>query len=215
VNAVLREQFGRPSGVVGRLAGLVMAWENRELNELVVDELQLASDETVLEVGCGPGQGVRAAVSDAQMVVGIDPSAVMVAQARRRNQGAIRDGRADVLLASAEHIPFPDGWFDCAFAVNSVQHWESVSAGLIEVRRVLRPEGRLLIVTRGRYAAGSGIDPHRLGVSRGRLEAVMESITASGFADVEMSERHREREKAVLFPARADASRTRRGSAAA
>jgi ubiquinone/menaquinone biosynthesis C-methylase UbiE len=51
--------------------------------------------------------------------------------------------RVELRQASAEHMPFPDGSFDKALAVNSMQLWPDVPAGLHELSRVLRQGGRV------------------------------------------------------------------------
>ena len=54
--AIVR-QFGRPTGIVGRLVGLVMATRtsNRERNRRTIELLQIQPDDRVLEIGYGPG----------------------------------------------------------------------------------------------------------------------------------------------------------------
>src|SRR4051795_1950697 len=118
-------QFGCPRGPLGHLAGSIMALENRRANRLVVDSLDPQPDDYVLEVGCGPGLAVLQAAARAKFAVGVDPSTVMVAQARRRNRSAIRDQRAEINVASAADLPFDDDFFTSAFAIHSVHHWPS------------------------------------------------------------------------------------------
>src|SRR5262245_42418303 len=105
--------FGHPRGRLGALAGHVMAWENRAVNALVVDLLAVRPADVVLEVGCGPGVAVALAARRATegLVVGTDPSPVMVAQARRRNRARIGAGRVEVTPAPAERLPYAAGHF--------------------------------------------------------------------------------------------------------
>ena len=72
---------------------------------------------------------------------GIDPSPSMVERAtdRAKSRGA---------LGSAESIPFEDSSFTAAIPVSTYHHWADAETGLKEVRRVLAPGGRLLIVER-------------------------------------------------------------------
>jgi len=50
----LFEQFGRPSGLLGRLAGRIMAKADAD-DRWVTDLLEVRPDDRVLDVGCGPG----------------------------------------------------------------------------------------------------------------------------------------------------------------
>jgi ubiquinone/menaquinone biosynthesis C-methylase UbiE len=64
-----------------------------------------------------------------------------------------------VRLGSAEAIPFEDDAFTAALAVATYHHWADPETGLEEVRRVLAPGGRLLVVERKlKRSSGHGLD---------------------------------------------------------
>lgn len=117
-------QFHRPRGAGGRLAGWVMAHRssNRTRNAWVVSLLDVARTDRVLEIGFGPGIAIRESAAHATdgLVCGVDHSEVMLRQAQRRNAQVIRDGRADLRLATADHLPRFDTRFDKVLAVNSM-----------------------------------------------------------------------------------------------
>ncbi|MCL4368055.1 MAG: class I SAM-dependent methyltransferase [Actinobacteria bacterium] len=103
----LNSNFGQPRGSLGRVAGWIMARENVRVNRLVVALLAIGPEDSVLEIGCGPGVALADAAGRASrgFVSGVDPSAVMVAQAERRCRKAIDSGRAEVRLAPAAALP--------------------------------------------------------------------------------------------------------------
>lgn len=148
----LRRQFACPTGWLGRVAGRLMARANRSLNAWAVALLDLERVDRVLEVGCGPGTGLALALRavDRGAVTGVDASAVMVAQAARRNRTALREGRLRLLHAEVSRLPCADASFDKAFAVNAAQFWPDPIADLREVRRVLRRHGLLVLVVQPR-----------------------------------------------------------------
>jgi ubiquinone/menaquinone biosynthesis C-methylase UbiE len=165
-----RRAFGRPTGVLGRLGGIIMARMNRSIARRAIDLLGLEPGDRVLEIGFGPGVAVELLARDgmAGWIAGIDPSVEMVEQARARNAGAIADGRADLRRGSVEQVPFESSTFDRALAINSMQAWPDAVTGLREIRRVLRPGGRVVLgFTR------------RSGQSR---EGLAEALAAAGFA---------------------------------
>jgi ubiquinone/menaquinone biosynthesis C-methylase UbiE len=96
----------------------------------------------VLDVGCGTGRAV-AALADRYLARawGIDPSPEMVEVAR----GRIPRG-AQVKVGRAEDLPFKEGWFERVLMWLTV-HLVSGSEALAEARRVLTPDGRLVIAT--------------------------------------------------------------------
>ncbi len=148
------DQFHRPRGFSGRLAGWVMAnrSSNRRRNAWVITLLDVAPTDRVLEIGFGPGIAIREAAARATegLVCGVDHSEVMLRQARRRNAGAIRAGRVDLRLATADRLPNFDAQFDKVLAVNSMGFWDDPVACLRAVRSLLRPGGRIAIASQPR-----------------------------------------------------------------
>jgi ubiquinone/menaquinone biosynthesis C-methylase UbiE len=172
--SILMRMFGRPQGVLGRLGGVIMARTNASAAAQVVDLLDVRPGDKVLEIGFGPGIGIQvlAERSPAAHVTGIDLSPEMLDQAAARNANAVRDGRVDLERGSAESLPFPDESFDKAFAINSMQVWPDAVSGLREVRRVLKPGGKIVLgftVNSGQPKSG-----------------VAESLTAAGFTNARM-----------------------------
>ena len=96
--------------------------------------------------------GIELAAQRAAFVVDVDHSGIMVAQATRRNKGAIAAARAEVRMASAALLPYPDKRFDKGLAINSLRFWPEPVANLCEVARVLKAGGRILIVSQPRWA---------------------------------------------------------------
>ena len=104
LRSALVEQFGKPSGLLGRVAGFIMRVRpsNRERNLRTLALLDIQPADQVLEVGFGPGLAIERAAELASRgkVVGIDHSALMLREARLRNAKAIADGRVELLLGS-------------------------------------------------------------------------------------------------------------------
>src|SRR5436309_4010136 len=83
----LFDQFARPSGLLGRLAGRLMA-KGIEDDEWLTSLLEIKPYDRVLEVGFGPGVAIELIAARAAngLVAGIDPSDVMLREAKRRNR---------------------------------------------------------------------------------------------------------------------------------
>ena len=75
----------------------------------------------------------------------VDPSPVMRSQATRRCANLIGKGRATITDGTAENLGLPDASCDTVLGVNSVALWPNPSAGLAEIRRVLRPGAQVLL----------------------------------------------------------------------
>jgi ubiquinone/menaquinone biosynthesis C-methylase UbiE len=144
---ILLNAFGRPKGILGRLGGVIMARMNRPCAVWVIELLDVQADDTILEVGFGPGRGIELLVEAASAghIAGVDPSPEMIEQATARNAKAVQNGRVELRRGSAESLPFPDGMFDKALAINSMQVWPDPVAGLREMRRVTKRGGRIAL----------------------------------------------------------------------
>jgi len=107
------------------------------LSPLFADFAGVKAGQRVLDVGCGPGALTAELVSRLGVgaVAAADPMAHFVAAARQRNPGV------EVVQASAESLPFPDGAFDATLAQLVVHFMADPVQGLREMRRVTRPGG--------------------------------------------------------------------------
>jgi ubiquinone/menaquinone biosynthesis C-methylase UbiE len=130
-------------------ANVVTLGRAAAMREQTIELAELRPGERALEVGCGTGevaQRARVRVGAGGYVSGIDPSADMIAQAQRK---AVRAGLdLDYRVGAIEALPYGDASFDVVLSSLMMHHLPDAlkSAGLAEVRRVLKPGGRLLIV---------------------------------------------------------------------
>ncbi|HSM57680.1 MAG TPA: class I SAM-dependent methyltransferase [Candidatus Sulfomarinibacteraceae bacterium] len=96
----------------------------------------------VLEVGCGTGHWLET-LSRAEaplQIVGLDPSAGMLGQARQRPVALT------LVQGRAEALPFAAGTLDLIYAVNAFHHFTDKARFLAAARRALRPGARLAVV---------------------------------------------------------------------
>ena len=95
----------------------------------------------ILDAGCGSGPLFAALRERGAIVTGVDASAAMLELARRR-----LGGDADLRVADlGDPLPFADGAFDDVIASLVLHYLEDWTAPLAELRRVLRPGGRLIV----------------------------------------------------------------------
>ena len=126
----------------------VMATGNADMENAAVELVNPMSDANVVMIGCGPGVGVVAAARRASngMVIGLDPSAVMVERTRARCRRARVEHLTKVERAAAELIPLPERSQGAVVSVNNIQLWSDRAAGLDECVRVLVPGGVLVVL---------------------------------------------------------------------
>lgn len=130
--------------VLPRLCHLAM--RNRRLapyRERVVG----AAEGRVLEIGIGSGLNLPLYSANARALIGLDPGPRLIAMAQRAAQAAPLP--VDLIEGSAEAIPLDDKCVDTVLTTWSLCTIPHAGAALAEMRRVLRPGGRLLFVEHG------------------------------------------------------------------
>jgi SAM-dependent methyltransferase len=158
-----------------------------------LSKVQIPEHGNVLDIGCGGGLtlGYLASLTRLGKAVGIDYSEDSVAVARKRNQNHIASGRVEVRHGSVSSMPFPDATFDCVTAVESYYFWPDITSDLAEVRRVMKPDGQLVIIA-GMYL-GSKFDKRNMKLIRiGGMRCFSEqefvdTHQEAGFTDVDVS----------------------------
>ena len=117
------------------------------MTQALVEDGQIGTQQTVLDVGTGPGEpalSVAELVGPEGRVFGIDPSSEMVAGARRE---AVRLGlkNAQFDVAFADHLPFPSDTFDAVVSRLGAMFFPSPVDAVLEMLRVLKPGRKLAL----------------------------------------------------------------------
>lgn len=143
----VQRMFDRIAPVYDAMNRVMTAGLDRRWRRITVEQVVRKGDR-VLDACCGTGDLAIAARTHGADVVGLDFSEAMLERARRKSR-EIEWVRGDVLA-----LPFDDASFDAVTVGFGVRNVEDLDAGLRELRRVLRPGGRvgILEITRPRGA---------------------------------------------------------------
>jgi SAM-dependent methyltransferase len=110
----------------------------RAVIDAVLNGLQLAPGARILDAGCGSGRNM-VELARRGTVTGIELASQSLEVARARGAGAVLPGSLD------ERLPFDDGAFDLAVALDVLEHLADDGAALAELARVVAPGGRVLV----------------------------------------------------------------------
>lgn len=144
--------------------------------EEVVQGLDLKGDESVLDVGCGDGtllinlrekKGHSGALSGMDISSGILNRPINLADSQKLN--------IDFIVADAQYIPFPDNSLHVITACHMIYHVPNIDKALLEMARVLKPEGK--------FALSANSQKSKNEVLRPLKEAVVKRFALSMFPD--------------------------------
>lgn len=174
----------------------------RRLWQRFLERVPIAPDAVVLDIGCGTGRSARVVARLARRgsVLGVDLSSPMLAYAR---DAAAREGILNVRFeqADAQVHPFAPGTFDLAISMFGAMFFADPVAAFANVRRALRPDGRLALVAWRPLRENAWLTGVREAVAMGRAlpeppaglpgpfgladpDQVRDVLGAAGFADV-------------------------------
>ena len=166
------------AGLTGVLAAASMTVGRAGDARLAAELAHLAPDDVVVDIGCGPGVAARHTARQHASVTGVDPAPVMLRVAR----ALTRAGDVRYVEGTAESIPLPDDSATVVWSIATVHHWGDVDNGLREVRRILRPGGRFVVLERQVVAGATGLASH--GWTIEQAAAFAHALREVGFADV-------------------------------
>ena len=143
-NALALRLFAPIAGSYDRYAALLSFGQDPRWRRFLVERVDAAPDATVLDVACGTGAiALALARRYGCAVVGIDQSAEMLAEGRRRVEAAGLGELVRLEKGRAESLPYPDASFDALTFGYLLRYVADPAATLREVARVVRPGGRV------------------------------------------------------------------------
>ncbi len=152
----------------------------------------------ILDIGCGTGNytDLFQKVTQARhyQVYGIEPSEGMIGKARQKNSHIL------FKQATADEIPFEDNFFDFAYMTDVIHHIPNIRKMFSEVRRILKPQGKVCIYTQSHRQIESRpiaqFFPGTVRVDQGRYPDIDEVIAAAQFGKLTY------RKQEILFEGR-------------
>lgn len=171
------------------LVWLLTLGRERSFRERLIGLAALRPGETVLDVGCGTGTlAILAArrVGPTGRAHGIDPSEEMIARSARKARKARVD--VDFRTGFVQALPFSDSTFDVVLSTLMMHHLPRAARRdcVFEMRRVLKPGGRVLVVDFGAGSSGSkGLIGHLHRHVKPQLDAVASALEEGGLSVVD------------------------------
>ncbi|PLR98810.1 class I SAM-dependent methyltransferase [Bacillus sp. T33-2] len=175
----MAKQFERPKGFMGKVAGLIMFFENRKINHWTISQLGLEKGDRILEVGYGPGYAIRSIMKQNRQVFldGVDLSRDMKTEATKRNQPFIEMGR--IQLYTGDVYDFrPRHKYNKVFSVNNYPLWERPVQSLKHLYEMLEDGGRIVLTVQPREEGSVDQTAVLLG------KKISQDLYIAGFKDI-------------------------------
>jgi demethylmenaquinone methyltransferase / 2-methoxy-6-polyprenyl-1,4-benzoquinol methylase len=146
-NQYVRRMFNNISRRYDFLNHFLSAGIDRRWRRRAIEISRLGAGNSFLDVACGTGDlSVEAAGLNPDRIVGIDFAEKMLQGFRVKKSRLGLDARVEIVQASAEELPFPDGTFDVTAVAFGARNFGDLRKGLVEMRRVLKTGGRIVVL---------------------------------------------------------------------
>jgi SAM-dependent methyltransferase len=165
----------------------IMELTNAFAYRYALDDLDLPSEGALLEIGFGSGRLLAMARKRWPRVTlaGVDPTPAMVAMAAGR-RALHTNPRPDLRCCDASDLPWPSDSFDCAVCVGCAA----------EIRRVLKPAGRLILIMRHHGNHAPSWLPNPISRAGNEFDAARALLVEAGF-DIPLGSRNKTDRKLV------------------
>ena len=138
----LATQVRKPEGEIGKLIAHALDECNKEQIRACYQKAIQLKPKRILEIGFGRGSYLQELLfSKRTQLFGIDISKTMVELAVQLNPS----DKINLEQGDVHSLPYEGGFFDVVLSINSVYFWKDIGVSLKEIKRVLKPNGQLIL----------------------------------------------------------------------
>ncbi|UUF16056.1 MULTISPECIES: class I SAM-dependent methyltransferase [Flavobacterium] len=143
----IASQLKHPTGEKGIEMANMMNETNINMTHHSIQNLNISKENKILELGHGNAGHVEFLFEQAENLkyYGLEMSELMFQEARQINRNFVSQKQAFFSLYDGDKIPFEDESFDKIFTVNTIYFWQKPEELLLEIYRVLQPNGNFCI----------------------------------------------------------------------
>ncbi|MGH7889074.1 MAG: class I SAM-dependent methyltransferase, partial [Thermodesulfobacteriota bacterium] len=127
--------------------GRILNKANTRINLLTIELMDIKPTDHVLDIGFGGGVTIPQISKLAYngKTCGVDFSEPMVRQGEKKFRRLIEQGRVELRLGDIACLPYQDNIFDKVCSVNAIYFWTNPLENLLEIRRIMKKDGRLVV----------------------------------------------------------------------
>ncbi len=179
----------KPEGFWGRMMVAGMnGGSHAAMASWGLDLANIPAEGEIIDIGCGGGANLGRLMERSlrAKITGVDYSPVSVEKSRKVNADAIAKGRCKVLEANVACLPFKEDTFGLATAFETVYFWPDIEKSFAEVRRILVPGGKFLIVNEDDGLSGNNEKWEKMieGMHTYTPDELKANLSAAGFKNI-------------------------------
>ena len=141
----ISQQFGKPTGINGTISTSIMNIMNQTQYKGIINNLNCSPNDRILDIGFGNGYLINNLAKISQATFhGIEISDDMIKTGCKRNRKLIEQEKVHLTKGDVMDIPFENAYFDKIYTVNTVYFWKDLDKSLLEIKRVLKPNGTFI-----------------------------------------------------------------------
>jgi len=176
-----REYFDEVAGDWDKMRSVFFS---EKVREKAFEVGKVDGAEVVADIGAGTGFMTEGLVKRGIKVIAVDRSQVMIEEMKRKFS---KVDSIDYRIGNAEDLPIEDEMVDCVFANMLLHHIESPAEAIVEMVRILRPGGRLVITDLDQHGFEFLKTEHRDRWMGFKREDVKAWFLRAGLKDVEVA----------------------------
>nr|XP_039263465.1 uncharacterized methyltransferase YdaC-like [Styela clava] len=185
----------RPSNdLYGFIIKRFLITRNEQKNRKVIELLQLQSHHNILEIGFGPGEGLKLTLdttghgNPSGRIYGVDFSSRMCEEVQKRFCDEIDKGRMSILNEDVSTMSIPDNTIDKVFHINSHLYWPDIDKSCAEIYRVMKSCGNMVtVVNFGAIESSKRSSTILKYAVNSTPEIYTNALVNAGFVDIEMT----------------------------
>jgi SAM-dependent methyltransferase len=144
IQCLLAKNCRKPEGLFGNLISRLMEVGHMPAYLHLIDIMKLEEDESLFEIGYGPGKGLRRILDTTECTVsGVDFSELMFKRASGKNRKYISNGRCELFFGDISDGAVFRKKFDRVFFVNVIYFWKDLPAVFGNIEKLVAVNGKI------------------------------------------------------------------------
>ena len=179
-------QFKKPTGLFGNISSNVMVKGNRNKYNTLIKDMDLQPNDTLLEIGYGPGIGIQmiSQIHESFVIHGVDFSKLMHKKASKLNKSDIDKNKVQLQYGDFLQMPLAQNQYDKIFCLNVVYFWDELNKPFEKARSLLKTGGSFYIFMHDVNTLIEKKAPDSV-FNKYSVEQVVADLRSSGFTAIE------------------------------